>query len=440
VWPGAVLLDGEIQGTWRRAHDTVTIRTWNRLAPAARAAVEAEAAALPLPGVEGGSASAGTGEAAVGPHPPGTPHLGRLRRPMGGDAGIAAGGALGAYERRARDVLPEEVYDFFAGGAGAEQTVASNLSAWAELELRPRILRDVEAVDMSVDVLGTRLAAPLMVAPTASQRLAHPDGELATARAVAAAGSLFVISTRASATLGDIAAAAPTAPRWFQVYVMRDRGWTAELVVRARETGCSALVLTADTPFAGTKLRASQAAFEIPDDIWMVNRSDRVVSAGDGEDQDPSIGFGAVEWLREVSGGLPVVVKGVLRGDDASACIAAGAAAIVVSNHGGRQLDGAVATARALPQVVEAVAGRAEVYVDGGVRRGVDILRALALGARAVMVGRPVLWGLACGGQAGVRAVLGELHDQLREAAALAGAAEVEQITADLVVPWRGSD
>ncbi len=307
-----------------------------------------------------------------------------------------------------------------------------------ELELRPRILRDVSAVDMSVDVLGTRLAAPLIVAPMATQRLAHPDGELATARAVAAAGSLLVISTRASATLGDIAAAAPTAARWFQVYVMRDRGWTAELVAEAKATGCSALVLTADTPFAGRKVRASQASFELPEGLWMVNTPGHTPAAEDADWQDPSIGFDTIEWLRDVSGGLPVVVKGVLRADDANACVEAGAAAIVVSNHGGRQLDGAVATARALPQVVDAAAGRVEVYVDGGLRRGVDVLRALALGARAVMIGRPILWGLTCGGTEGVGAVLTSLGEQLREAAALAGAATVDQITADLVVSGPG--
>jgi 4-hydroxymandelate oxidase len=351
------------------------------------------------------------------------------------DGGVSlAVDVIGEFERRARDLLPEGAYDFFAGGAGAEDTVAANLSAWRELELRPHVLRDVSAVDLSVEVLGTRLRAPLMVAPTATHRLAHPDGELATARAVAGTGSLFVISTRASATLADIAAAAPAAPRWFQVYVMRDRGWTAELAARARETGCSALVLTVDAPIVGTKLRTSQAAFEIPDEIWMVNRTVERSAEADSQDQDPSIGLEIIEWLRDVSGGLPVVVKGVLRGDDANACIEAGAAAIVVSNHGGRQLDGAVATARALPQVVQAVAGRAEVYVDGGLRRGVDILRALALGARAVMIGRPILWGLTCGGTDGVRAVLTGLDEQLREAAALAGAVNVEQITADLVV------
>ncbi len=357
------------------------------------------------------------------------------RAEMGAEAEIWADGFV-ALEERARRALPEGVYDFFAAGAGREATVAANLAAWADIELRPRVLRDVAAVDMSVDVLGTRLAAPIIVAPTAAHRLAHPDGELATARAVAAAGSVFVISTRASATLADIAAAAPDARRWFQVYVMRDRGWTADLVARARETGCSALVLTADTPVVGTKLRPALAELELPDGVWMVNRPDREPDAvgADPEDQDPSVGFDAIAWLHDVSGGLPVVVKGVLRGDDAHACIEAGAAAVVVSNHGGRQLDGAVATARALPEVVEAVAGRGEVYVDGGIRRGVDVLRAVALGARAVMIGRPVLWGLACGGAAGVGAVLGSLEEQLREAATLAGAATVAEITPDLVV------
>ena len=362
--------------------------------------------------------------------------MARYTRPeMGAEVEIWADG-FAALEERARRVLPEGVYDFFAAGAGCEATVAANLAAWGRIELRPRVLRDVGAVDLSVEVLGTRLAAPIMVAPTAIHGLAHPDGELATARAVAAAGSAYVISTRASATLADIAAAAPTAHRWFQVYVMRDRGWTADLVARARETGCSALVLTADTPVVGSKLRPAPGALEIPGGMWMVNRPDRERggASADGDDQDASIGFDTIAWLRDVSGGLPVVVKGVLRGDDAHACIEAGAAAVVVSNHGGRQLDGAIATARALPEVVEAVAGRGEVYVDGGIRRGVDVLRALALGARAVMIGRPVLWGLACGGAAGVGAVLGSLEEQLREAAALAGAAAVAEITPDLVV------
>jgi 4-hydroxymandelate oxidase len=353
---------------------------------------------------------------------------------MPGDAGVWGDG-FASLEERARAVLDEGVYDFFAGGAGTEATLASNVSAWAELRLRPRILRDVGAVDMSVDVLGVPLATPIMVAPMATHRLAHPDGELATAQGVADAGSLFVISTRASAKLGDIAAAAPGAHRWFQVYVMHDRGWTADLVARAKETGCSALVLTADTPVIGSKPRAARTGFEIPGDLWMVNRPVREpeLEGVDPQTQDPSIGFETIAWLREVSGGLPVVVKGVLRGDDAHACVEAGAAAIVVSNHGGRQLDGAVATARALPEVIEAVGGRVEVYVDGGLRGGVDVLRALALGARAVMIGRPVLWALACGGAAGVCSVLTGLDAQLREAAALAGAAGVEQITVDLL-------
>ena len=352
---------------------------------------------------------------------------------MGEEAAIPTAAALGALERRAREILPTGVYDFFAGGAGSEATVVANAAAWAELELRPRVLRNVSAVDLSVDLLGARLAAPIVVAPMAAHRLAHPDGELATARAVAAAGGLLVISTRAGTTLADIAAAAPTAHRWFQVYLMRDRGWTAELAAEARATGCSALVLTVDTPVVGTKLRASQAAFEIPAEVWMVNRSGRTSGAADAEEQDASIGLDAIAWLHDVSGGLPVVVKGVVRADDAHACIEAGAAAIVVSNHGGRQLDGAVATARALPEVVEAAAGRVDVYVDGGLRSGADILRALALGARAVMIGRPILWGLACGGRQGVESVLADLDAQLREAAALAGAATLDQITPDLI-------
>ena len=333
----------------------------------------------------------------------------------------------------ARELLPEAVYDYYAAGAGPESTLAANLAAWSELRLRPRVLRDVSRVELSTTVLGEPVPHPILVAPTAVHRLGHPEGELATARGAARAGSLMVVATRASVTLEAIAAAAPDAQRWFQVYVMRDRGWTAELVQRAVAIGATALMLTGDTPYVASNRRATKTTLQVPDDISMANRpTASPIDNGDG--QDPSITFDTVAWLREQSG-LPVIVKGVLRGDDARRAIEAGAGAVVVSNHGGRQLDGAVASARALPEVVAAVGDDGEVYVDGGIRTGVDVLRALALGARAVLIGRPVLWGLVTGGADGVAAVLQDLRAELHEAAALAGATTVPEITEDLLTP-----
>jgi len=334
-------------------------------------------------------------------------------------------------QQRARELLPDAAYDYFAAGSGQEHTLAANVAAWAELTLRPRVLRDVSHVDLSTTVLGEPVPHPILVAPTATHRLGHAEGELATACGAARAGSLMVIATRASVTLEAIAAAAPDAQRWFQVYVMRDRAWTRELVERAAAAGATALVLTGDTPYIGSKRHTRIGTLLVPDDVAMANRPSRA-PIEQGDQQDPSITFDTIGWLRELSG-LPVIVKGVLRGDDARRCVDAGASAVVVSNHGGRQLDGAVATARALPEVVAAVSDEAEVYVDGGIRRGIDVLRALALGARAVLIGRPVLWGLITGGADGVAAVLDQLRDELHEAAALAGAATVAEITEDLL-------
>jgi 4-hydroxymandelate oxidase len=339
---------------------------------------------------------------------------------------------IAALERLARERLPRPVYDYYAAGAGHETTLAANLEAWARLSLRPRVLRDVSSVDLSTTLLGTAVDHPIVVAPTASHRLGHPEGELATIRGAERAGALMVVSTRASVTLEELAQAAPNAARWFQVYVMRDRGWTRELIARAAGAGCAALVLTGDTPYVGRKLRASIDTLQVPDDEYTANRPTASPAGELASWQDPAITFETIEWLRGESE-LPVLVKGVLRGDDAQRCVQAGAAGVVVSNHGGRQLDGAVTTAAALPEVAEAIGDDAEVYVDGGIRSGVDALRAIALGARGVMVGRPVLWGLAVNGADGVAAVLERLRDDLRQAAALAGAASIDEITRDLI-------
>lgn len=325
-------------------------------------------------------------------------------------------------EERARRALGPAVFDFYAGGSGDETTLAANAAAWRRVALRPHVLRDVSAVDTRVRVLGHELATPVCVAPMGYQTLAHPDGEVAMARGARRAGALLTVSSRSSRRIEEVAAEA--GPWWFQAYVLRDRGLTRELVRRAAEAGATAVALTGDTPYLGRRRRDRDPGL-IPDEVFGVN-------LGDGFDralaeQAADVTYDDIAWLREVSG-LPVVVKGVLRGDDALSCAAAGAAGVWVSNHGGRQLDGAVPTAEALPEVAAAAGGTVEVYADGGVRTGVDVLRALALGARAVFVGRPALWCLATGGAETVAEGLAELSDGLAHSMGLAGVTTVTEI------------
>jgi 4-hydroxymandelate oxidase len=346
-------------------------------------------------------------------------------------------------QRRARKLLARHVYDYYAGGSGRERTRRANERAWRQVWLAPRILRDVSRVDTAVNLLGADLATPLCVAPSGFHGLAHPDGELASAAGAARAGALFVLSTRSSRRIEDVArtVAAEKGTWWFQVYLMRDRELTAGLVRRAAAAGAAALVLTADTPVVGRKRRDSDGV--VSDEEFTVNLGplDDLSAATQARDPSPA----DIGWLSQVGGGLPVVVKGVLRGDDAAAARAAGAAGVIVSNHGGRQLDGALPAAAALPGVAAALAaapatapaaepgtepaaepagpgGRCEVYADGGIRTGEDALAALALGAGAVFLGRPALWALACGGADGVRSLLAGLTDDLAHAMALAGA------------------
>jgi len=342
-------------------------------------------------------------------------------------------------ERQARAVLPASTHDFIAGGADDELTLQDNLAAWSRLRLRPRVLRRVSEASTQTAVLGTPISTPIMVAPVSYQRLIHPDGEAATVRGVAAAGSLFVISTRATVSLEEIARAAPDCPRWFQVYILRDRGWTTELVRRAASAGCRALVLTVDAPVVGRNLRAQRSQFTFPQ-TQLANLGSGVPSdpaelqSYVGALHDPEISLDDIAWLRAAVN-LPVVVKGVLRGDDAVACIEAGADAVTVSNHGGRQLDTSISGADALRDVADSVNGRAEIYVDGGIRRGTDVLKALALGARAVMVGRPVIWGLATGGADGVFGVLDALREEFARAMVLCQTASVGEISPHLLGP-----
>lgn len=333
------------------------------------------------------------------------------------------------YERLAEERLEPGAFGYFAGGAGDEITLRANVEAFQRLMLRPRVLADVSGVTTSATVLGTEVSMPLLVAPVAFQRLAHPDGELATARAAAGAGTIFCLSTVATASPAEIAEAAPDGVRWFQLYVFKDRGFTRELLERAAAAGFSAVLLTADTPHLGRRERDQLTGFRIPSELVpslsghdLLTPEETFASVAD------DLSWRDVEMFASISG-LPVLVKGILTAEDARLACESGAAGVVVSNHGGRQLDGVPATLDALPEVMEAVDGRLPVLLDGGVRRGTDIVKALALGAQAVCAGRPFVWGLAAGGEDGVAHVFELLQAELELALALLGCRSPAEVT-----------
>jgi len=336
------------------------------------------------------------------------------------------------FEEAARENLDPGAYGYFAGGAGDEHTLRVNVAAFARWELRPRVLVDVSEVSTTTTVLGTELSMPLLVAPTAFQRLADPEGELATARAAAAAGTAMCLSTLSSVSPAELAAVAPGAPQWFQLYWSQDRGFTAELVAAVAEAGFRALVLTVDFPVAGRRERDLRAAFALPEDLPLPNLPVRLEREDFhrelGAIVDPALTWRDLEWLRSASD-LPLVVKGLLTAEDALLAAEHGAAAVVVSNHGGRQLDGVPATLDVLPEVVDAVGERVEVLIDGGIRRGTDVLKALALGARATLAGRAIVWGLAAGGEEGVGQVLALLRNEIEVGLKLLGCASPAAVT-----------
>ncbi|MEV7131033.1 aminotransferase class I/II-fold pyridoxal phosphate-dependent enzyme [Streptomyces sp. NPDC093260] len=341
-----------------------------------------------------------------------------------GAPGTAPALTLADVAARARARTEPAVWDFVEGGAGEERTLVANLAAFDRVRLRPRVLTGLAEPDPAVTVLGRRWAAPVGVAPMAYHTLLHPDGETATAAAAGAAGLPLVVSTFAGRTFEEIAAATD-APLWLQVYCFRDRDTTRRLVERAGRAGFGALVLTVDAPRLGRRPRDERNGFRLPAHVAPANLppGDYSSPAEHGRrGLDPGLDWSVVDWLRSVSD-LPVLVKGVLSAEDAERALAAGVAGIVVSNHGGRQLDGAPATLDALAEVAARVAGRATVLVDGGVRRGADVLGALALGADAVLLGRPVLHGLAADGRDGVARVLDLVTEGLTEAMALTGTA-----------------
>jgi isopentenyl diphosphate isomerase/L-lactate dehydrogenase-like FMN-dependent dehydrogenase len=330
------------------------------------------------------------------------------------------------YERAAEEKLPAGPHAYFAAGAGDEWTLRENVAAYRRWTLRPRILRDVTEVSTATTVLGTDIAFPILVAPMAYQRHAHPEGECAMAQGAAKAGTIMCLSTFATSSPAEVCATAPDAPRWYQLYVFRDAGVTRSIVEQAVEAGFQALVLTVDAPYFGRRERDIRTGWLIPDDPVVPALAAALGSMRETsvthhfELIAPSLSWKDIERLADDSG-LPLLVKGIHTAEDALLAVEHGAAGIVVSNHGGRQLDGVAATIDTLPEVVDAVGTQVEVLIDGGIRRGVDVAIALSLGARAVLVGRPVLWGLAVDGAAGARRVLELLRDELTLALSLLG-------------------
>jgi isopentenyl diphosphate isomerase/L-lactate dehydrogenase-like FMN-dependent dehydrogenase len=355
------------------------------------------------------------------------------------------------YEELARQKLSQSFFDYIAGGADDEITLRRNREAFEEIELRPRALVDVSKVDLSTTVLGERVEMPLLLAPVAVQRLAHPEGELATAKAAAAASTIMTLSTMASASIEEVAEASD-GPKWFQLYVHPDRNVSKRMVQRAEAAGYKAVCLTVDVPRLGRRERDFRNRFDYPPGVAHRNYIGEVelpsLEIGAGESAlnasadvliDPSLTWDVIDWLRSFTS-LPVIVKGVMTAEDAQLAVDHGASAIVVSNHGGRQLDGAPASIAVLPEIVTAVQGRCEVLLDSGIRRGTDVLKALALGANAVLIGRAYIWGLAVGGEKDVTQVLSMLRNELELAMALCGCRSISDVSPEVVHSKRRPD
>jgi 4-hydroxymandelate oxidase len=351
---------------------------------------------------------------------------------------------LHEYETAARAVLPPMAWHYVSGGSGDEVTLRGNRAAFDRWRLLPRVLRGLRDVSTATSVLGQAIALPVLIAPSGRHRLCHDEGERATARAARAAGTIYTMSTAATIAIEEVAPEA--GPWWFQLYIYRDRGLTRDVVARAAAAGASALVVTVDVPQRGRREAEERIQFAMPPGVATAllaapegtrvsaGASGTAVAAEVNAVFDPTLTWEDLDWLASLSP-LPILLKGILHPDDAARAVEYGARAILVSNHGGRQLDSAVAALDALPAVVEAVVGRVEVLVDGGVRRGTDVLKALALGAKAVLIGRPIHWGLAVGGEAGVRHVLELLRAELALDLMLCGLASPAAIDRLLLVP-----
>lgn len=346
------------------------------------------------------------------------------------------------FETAARAKLDPVYADFIAGGARDEITARANEAAFGRLQLLPRVLRGSAARELDLTLLGSRAKLPVLLSPTAFHKLVDPEGELATARAAAAAGAIMIVSMASTVAVGEIAEAARAAAEdgharlWFQLYIQPDLEITEALVRRATDAGCTALVVTVDSPVLGASERNRRNGFhDLPDGL----RCENLVDLRDGESghvrqiaMSPELNWGHIDWLRATTS-LPILIKGVLHPEDAHLAVRHGVDGLLLSNHGGRQLDTVPATLELLPEVTAAVAGRVPVVLDGGVRRGTDVVKALALGASAVGIGRPVMWALAEGGEKGVGRLLELLRDELDDALALCGASGLADLPPDLV-------
>jgi 4-hydroxymandelate oxidase len=338
-------------------------------------------------------------------------------------------------EEQARGLLPEAVFRYFSQGSGAGLSAAEACQAWEDMRFLPRVMRDVSKVSVSTTVLGTPLDVPVALAPTTLQRQAHPGGEVEMARGAANAGTLVCVSSNSGSTFAVVAEAG--APWWVQAYVLKDRGLTTAMLERAVAAGARAVVLTADTPVVAVKHEGPASVWDLVPGEHLHANEDLAGVRHSSLEKAMDLTPDTIGWLAEVTG-LPVVVKGILRADDATIALAAGAAGVWVSNHGGRQLDRSIATARALGPVADAVGGGTPVFVDGGVRHGLDVLAALALGAQAVFIGRPALWALAVSGADGVTRLVGTIRAELEEAMRLAGVTDAGDVRAARLVDSEG--
>jgi 4-hydroxymandelate oxidase len=345
------------------------------------------------------------------------------------------------FEEIAKATLPKSDYDYYASGSGDEITLRSNRLAFDKMELLPRVLIDVSQRNTTTTVLSTPIAAPILIAPTAFQRLAHTDGEIGTARAAEKANTIMTVSTLSNTTLEDVANAT-NAALWFQLYIHKDRELTHSLIKRAENAGYKAICITVDTPLLGRRERDVRNQFGLPDHLDIANVKARLESSQEnasalaiyaGELLDQAITWKDIDWVGSITS-LPILLKGIHHPQDALLAIEHGAKGIIVSNHGARQLDTVPATIDMLPAISSAINGQIEVLLDGGVRRGTDVLKALALGANAILIGRPILWGLAIDGEKGVLTVLQMLREELDLAMALSGVTSIDSISEDLLI------
>ncbi|XP_066600104.1 2-Hydroxyacid oxidase 1 [Prorops nasuta] len=349
------------------------------------------------------------------------------------------------YENYALNNLTPSVRDYYKSGAGGERSLKWNREAFGIYRIRPRVLRDVSKRDLSTVIQGEKISMPVCIAPTAMQRMAHPDGECANSRAAQAAGVIFIMSTISTSSIEEVASAAPNAIKWLQLYVFKSRSVSLDLIRRAEKAGFKALVLTVDAPVFGDRKADIKNQFALPSHLRFANFDGDLSSdinkktTGSGLNEyvtnsfDTSLSWSDINWLKSVTK-LPLILKGILTAEDALLSVEHGANGIIVSNHGARQIDGVPATIEVLPEIVKAVQGKIEVYMDGGIREGTDVFKALALGAKMVLIGRPMIWGLSYAGENGATHILEILRKEIDTAFALTGCANVNDISKEMVI------